>query len=613
MTFVEVSTEIERYLSQKEQAGALLITGKWGSGKTYLVKKIISRINEDGNYAIGMISLFGLTSIGEIKDSVNEVYVSFCVNSSLIKANKLKKKTAKLVKDATEVISSAASGNIPVTAVSKGLSALVSTDFFSFFEVRNTVGKNKDNPSGRPFALVFDDFERCKVDIEDRIGVINEFLENKHIKTIIIADEEKIEEEKYREIKEKLISRTIRLSVDDLQMISAIVDEYRTNNEMYKAFLEDHKSVLFSAFRDSSYNNLRALKVCLCEFERVYETWVKTGIRTDEMRQVLYRFCAVVFEARAGNFIKDDHYSIYVLKKPASQNEGKNKTAQIEDKYLQDTFRYFFDSLLQWIVTGDWNERAFIEELRRRYETEELSHEQKFVYYSFWDLQQEDITVGMPALVGRANKGEASRDELISLLKKTHILKRYGIDLPCEVDYAKIEQGLKTRMFKLRSMMTHEPESRTFTTEDQIDTEAIDILRMIEAMEDKLIAWKTRLNFIFYLDGEEDISPSDLKYHYMEEFDDELKLLFLNAFRKAPNERKREMAIVLHNMIFDEIRTSTVGNIQKTIQNFIQMNESLGNEINADMDVISIVIVRETQKMLDQMVADLRIKITECT
>ena len=132
-------------------------------------------------------------------------------------------------------------------------------------------------------------------------------------------------------------------------------------------------------------------------------------------------------------------------------------------------------------------------------------------------------------------------------------------------------------------------------------------------MEDKLIAWKTRLNFIFYLDGEEDISPSDLKYHYMEEFDDELKLRFLNAFRKAPNERKREMAIVLHNMIFDEIRTSTVENIQKTIQNFIQMNESLGNEINADMDVISIVIVRETQKMLDQMVADLRIKITECT
>lgn len=37
--------------------------------------------------------------------------------------------------------------------------------------------------------LVFDDFERSNLNIIDLLGTINDFTENKHIKTIIVANE----------------------------------------------------------------------------------------------------------------------------------------------------------------------------------------------------------------------------------------------------------------------------------------------------------------------------------------------------------------------------------------------------------------------------------------
>ena len=32
--------EIENYIEEQDQNGALLVTGKWGSGKTYLIRQI---------------------------------------------------------------------------------------------------------------------------------------------------------------------------------------------------------------------------------------------------------------------------------------------------------------------------------------------------------------------------------------------------------------------------------------------------------------------------------------------------------------------------------------------------------------------------------------------
>ena len=46
MISVKTIEEIENYIKEQEQNGALLVTGKWGSGKTYLMRQIERKLNQ---------------------------------------------------------------------------------------------------------------------------------------------------------------------------------------------------------------------------------------------------------------------------------------------------------------------------------------------------------------------------------------------------------------------------------------------------------------------------------------------------------------------------------------------------------------------------------------
>ena len=58
-------------------------------------------------------------------------------------------------------------------------------------------------------VLVFDDIERCNIPIKDILGTINHYTESKGIKSIVVANEEKVQKVEYYEYKEKVVSRTI--------------------------------------------------------------------------------------------------------------------------------------------------------------------------------------------------------------------------------------------------------------------------------------------------------------------------------------------------------------------------------------------------------------------
>lgn len=55
--------EIRAFISQKENNGALLLTGKWGCGKTFLVNQVINKLNQGNDFIAVSISLFGIDSI----------------------------------------------------------------------------------------------------------------------------------------------------------------------------------------------------------------------------------------------------------------------------------------------------------------------------------------------------------------------------------------------------------------------------------------------------------------------------------------------------------------------------------------------------------------------
>ena len=74
---MDIQGEILEYINRNETTGALLLTGKWGCGKSYLVKKIAKDQDEGKKAAMAIVSLFGLDSVAAINKSVKDKYLGF--------------------------------------------------------------------------------------------------------------------------------------------------------------------------------------------------------------------------------------------------------------------------------------------------------------------------------------------------------------------------------------------------------------------------------------------------------------------------------------------------------------------------------------------------------
>ena len=67
--------EIKNYIEEQEQNGALLVTGKWGSGKTYLMRQIERELNQGPQYLMAVVSLFGIEDTNTLTKKVKEAVV----------------------------------------------------------------------------------------------------------------------------------------------------------------------------------------------------------------------------------------------------------------------------------------------------------------------------------------------------------------------------------------------------------------------------------------------------------------------------------------------------------------------------------------------------------
>lgn len=579
-----IENELNLFIRSEENNGALLITGEWGCGKSYLIKKYVDDLNSKKEFAIAVISLFGVDNIASLNAKVRDAYLEFTSSVFGKKAQRIYGTLKKVAIDSAKITAAALPDSTAASAVSMGVSSVLSFNPLNFIKVKNTVGLGDEKLE---FALVFDDFERCNIDKKDLLGAINEYAENKAIKVIIVADEAKINDDSYKEFKEKVVARTLRMISDYPAIINSIIEKYKSSNYEYKEFLLKNTDCIIGAFTHSGYDNLRTLKSCLMDFERVFDGWCQAGIPLDDIENVFYKFCAITYEAKKGNYAKGS-YGMYNIAVKETDQEKKDKIVKrIKSKYLDGTFDYIPSSISKWVVSGEWDKQTFLRELKRMYHSENLSHEEKFIQYRFWNLEQEDINFGMPSLVARAYNGEASRDELIVLLQKAHALRTYKISLPCEVDYKKINQGLDARFEKVKNGTIQEPESHMFTENSQIDEEAIPINARIEKMGDLMYVWESRRLLISYLRGDKNISQYSLKNKCIEAFDDELYQLFTARYLSSSNGDRIDLCRILLGIDFKNSHYSTSTDQKITLKNYgilITMLKGLSEKNSASID-----------------------------
>ena len=145
---------LKEYIESKNTDYAVLIDGNWGCGKTFFVENSIIKkfkeqeIEKDGKkkkIKFIYISVYGIKDIKIINKVFESVYDIVSVFKEL----------PKIPKDS----------------------------------VRNLIEILQNQ---RNYIMVFDDIERSEIPISELLGYINDFVEHKKIKTILISNEKEI-------------------------------------------------------------------------------------------------------------------------------------------------------------------------------------------------------------------------------------------------------------------------------------------------------------------------------------------------------------------------------------------------------------------------------------
>lgn len=603
---VKTIEEIENYIEEQDQNGALLVTGKWGSGKTYLIRQIEKKLNQEPKYLMAVVSLFGIEDTNTLSKKVKEA-VAYA--QTFNKAEKSGKghiaKGVNIAKQLSE--KAAAFGELfdfgKIKKIAKNANMLLSIDIHDFLPIEKEVYcivAGEEQPVKKKLVLVFDDFERCKIGVIDLLGIINTYVEDKRIKTIVIASEDNIEdEENYKTFKEKVVERTVKLDVEYRRIQQEMIEDYKTETSEYKEFLKKESPKLFQVFEESGSRNLRTFKSCLIDFERVYGLWHSLKLPTDGMGEALYVFVTYLFEVKGGNYKKMDEYDEYHFNFLEEKAEDKKRnpprwqTTQDGEnsKYKRYNAQYRIQPLIRWMIEGEWNEQRIKAALNQRFSVKETAPEREVLDKAFWELSQEIIDRGLPQVLQQAYDGKLTTDDYVALLGRLDDFRKIGVPIQCDVDDARLLQGFHNRKAKIikgdiceerghRRLMRDEGETKLTPQEQSLNEE-------IEKLQDQ---WPYLMNEIFFIDYLKNPTYERglaAKSKILVCFNDELLAAFLSAYKKANISEQQEMLTILKEISFrggaverDETDTEV------TRKNLEKLENALNSEVEHTSDAV---------------------------
>lgn len=457
--------ELEYYCHEENSFGALMFTGEWGCGKTHLIEYELADVLGE-NFIIIRVSLFGESSVESINRKVQKAYFQEVMLNmgELVKdfpgvaddktskiGNGITKATEK-IEEVSEKISKSKFGRV-IRFASEMAKKLPGADKILALNPSDCI-PIEPSIADKKVILVFDDLERSTLDEVAVFGCINEYCENKHIKTIIVANEEKILEKnigqevdeeqadeseirttskiQYSEIKEKIVVRTIKNIPDYEGIFTEIISEYRTKEEEYKNFLIENKMSLVNVFAVGNIANIRSIKCAIQDFERVFVELRKKGI-ADDLPIYFQTFVAYTLLLKTGKISKSERYGYLFC------------DSEIEKAYPgYYVRRYMLPGVREWLTEGEWNERNICDDIDKMLEMKKDADPKDLVRnLRLIDLEEDTIKQGLPEVLEMAYIGELGIDDYITLLANMYWARTISYELPVKPDMKKLEAGVE--------------------------------------------------------------------------------------------------------------------------------------------------------------------------
>lgn len=353
---------------------AVLIRGVWGVGKTHLVKKIIVEQEKNGKKFL-KVSLYGLNSTVDIDHAIFAQLHPLLASKGMKLAGQVLKGVLKTTVNIDLNKDGSKDGSL-----SPQIPDISPPEYF----------KNTDSK-----VLIFDDLERCLLPISVVMGYLNQLVESKGLKVVIIANEEELYandqnkegENKYSRVKEKVIGK----SLDVVPNFTEAFDAFLSNSKI-KEFLIHNKESIQEIYQAAGYNNLRHLRQTLLDLDHFFTFLTeKIKIKKEAITQIVKLFLISSFEIKSGQIAENDLYFLLgYLPSAEIKSERAQKFRRLQEKYFVQEIKdppFLKDLWVQFFKTGSTDTKLLEESiLRSRYFYDETTP----AWRRLWDWYNDD-------------------------------------------------------------------------------------------------------------------------------------------------------------------------------------------------------------------------------
>lgn len=552
--------ELKNYCDISNPVGALMLSGEWGCGKTYLIKnKLIPLMKKE--YVFVSVSLFGIDSLDKLRVEVKKKWLEKASELDKPKGTRFSKFT-----DFYKKIYSIFKNALPDKWQEKGEVVSSIMDLVNLMPISNRIFEKK-------VILVFDDLERTNISYTDLLGCINDYCENQGFNTIIVANEEKIEDKSddglsYLEIKEKIVQRVIPFVPDYEEVVANSIESMSCGIE-YKGLLKKNRrplvKILSGDFNDNAIieqykaenydlgdskkrkeypqkeeelrkllarrpHNIRSFKCAIQDFERAYNKLVEMDIQ--DCSNWLLSFICFMMTYKAGLIQENPRYGKLVM-----YFEVKKLYPEVFDT------NFTLDGFTEWIIHGEWNDEVISKEIQLFLKKEKADTPLEILKtHILPDISEEVINKGFKDLLEEVYAGKLSLDEYILFIQNCCYSRMYDLDLPT-VNWENVREGIRKQikyLIKSDEKDSHyhriiDDENKEHFTEDEWST-----YKIIKEFRDNDV-WVYEKNQRLYIDlisSDLNIAFRDLSNKRYNKFSLDMESATINAFKNANNKDK---------------------------------------------------------------------------
>ncbi len=267
MTAAELNSYIKHYLDEDKTNTAIMLTGEWGSGKTYYIEKALAPfLQEEKKHRCVVISLYGLENLADISKSI---YMELRMKA--------------LDKDSEAL----ATGKLVAKTIAKGVAGFFGID----------VNMSEDDLLANENQILNKTPELFDFDFTPRLFSTDRKNNDEETNKKDIPEDI----QKYLRIKEKTISDTIYFESNYCEAVKNIVNGF--NNERLKEIIENDKEIekLASMVKGQCHKNFRTFIFATQKTVDIYEN-LEGSFDKDFLKCIYFGIISFAPKIKAGEF-----------------------------------------------------------------------------------------------------------------------------------------------------------------------------------------------------------------------------------------------------------------------------------------------------------------------